>query len=60
MRLIALACAAQLIKFKKSGFMARVFIVELPGAEGAPPQRIPVLPKQARSGERDRPSRARG
>jgi len=39
----------QLIKFKKSGFMARVFTMELPGEAGAPPQRIPVLPKQARS-----------
>jgi hypothetical protein len=29
--------------------MARVFTMELPGEAGAPPQRIPVLPKQARS-----------
>jgi hypothetical protein len=49
LRLNALPCALQLIKFKKSGFMARVFTMELPGEAGAPPQRIPVLPKQARS-----------
>ena len=39
--------ATQLVAFRKSGFLARVFTVELPG-EGpdAAPQRIPVLPKQ--------------
>jgi hypothetical protein len=30
--------------------MSRVFTVELPGAAGGPPERIPVLPKQARPG----------
>ena len=39
--------ATQLVAFRKSGFLAKVFTVELPG-EGpdAAPQRIPVLPKQ--------------
>jgi hypothetical protein len=40
---------AQLTAFKKSGFMSRVFTVELQGAEGAPPERIAVLPKEARA-----------
>ena len=37
----------QLVAFRKSGFLARVFTVELPGegSDGAP-RRIPVLPKQ--------------
>lgn len=37
--------APQLTAFKKSGFLSRVFTVELPGDA---PQRIPVLPKQVR------------